>query len=159
MRLTLLGVAFLAVLPARPVCSQPVADTLITWRGYATESRCQVQVYPSSDEKTRPHTLVIRELAANTGPSTLTDARYLAEHIGRHLGLDPARVTWVFHWGSFSFDGAARRPRKSFFLRATFRRTAAGALTSPAWRVVTRPEVEVLTAHRYVPLRLRTLPP
>lgn len=129
--------------------AQPIADTTLTWQGYARTATCHVQVYPAEPGADRPHTVVLRELAESRGPTTLDDARHLVELIGRQQGLDPAATTWVFHWGAFSFEDA--RSGKELFLRATFRRTSAGHLGAPAWRLLSRIEVEELTDRRYRP--------
>lgn len=131
-----------------PAAGQALVDTVFAWSGYARPSRCHVRVYPSLDEA-RPHTVVLEELAESAGRTTVEDAPLLAELVGRALGLDPTAVTWVVHWGPFSFAGAAPRPRKELFLRATFRRGRSGALTTPAWRILGREEVEDLTDRRW----------
>lgn len=152
MRLLLASCTLLLAAP-HAASAQPIADTTLAWQGYARTSTCHVQVYPAEPGADRPHTVVLRELAESRGPTTLDDARHLVELIGRQQGLDPAAATWIFHWGTFSFEGASserRRSRKELFLRATFRRTPAGHLGAPAWRLVTKAEVEVLTDRRYV---------
>jgi len=138
----------LGLIASRPAAGQPLADTLVTWRGYARTSTAQVQVYPSppGDER-RDRTIVVRELAASRGPSTLDDVRYLADRIGRAYGLDPARVYWILHWGAFSFRDATGR--KELFLRVTFRRSDSGRLSSPFWRALTKTDVRELTDRRY----------
>lgn len=127
---------------------QLVADTVFTWRSYARTGQCRVFVYATPHEEERTHTVVLRELADNRGPSTIDDAPYLVEEIGRHFGIDPAAAYWVFHWGAFSFaeEGASD---KELFIRATLRRTKSGNLGSPYWRVVTRAEVEDYTDRQF----------
>jgi len=138
-----LGTAF-------PLSAQPLADTLITWRGYARTAQTQVQLYPAPpDEETRVRTVLVRELAENRGPSTLSDVRYLAEHIGRQFGIAPSAATWVFHWGAFSHEGAAPDDDKELFLRATFNRTSTGRLSTPYWKVIDRNAVRELTDRRF----------
>jgi hypothetical protein len=140
----------LVLAPALPLSAQPLADTLITWRGYARTAETHVHIYPGPpDEETRTRTIVVQEIAANRGPSTLSDVRYLAEHIGRQFGIDPAHATWVFHWGAFSFDGAASDGDKELFLRATFSRTATNRLSTPYWKVIDRDAVRALTDRRF----------
>lgn len=134
----------LALLPAG-LRAQPLADTLLTWQGYGRTSQCRVRIYPTPPDAERTHTVVLQELAANHGASTLDEATYLAERVGRHFDLDPALVYWIFHWGAFSFEGAAPDRRKELFLRATFRWTKRQTLGTPQWRVVTREEVEDYT--------------
>ena len=144
------SLAMLAVLllAARPACAQPLADTLVSWRGYARVSTAQVQVYPAppGDER-RDRTIVIRELAGSRGPSTVDDVSYLADLVGRHLRLDPARAYWILHWGAFSFPDA--QDGKELFLRVTFRRTSSGRLSSPHWRALSHVDVLELTDRRY----------
>ena len=148
-RLALL--AALVALPTAPAAlAQPLADTTFSWQGYGASSRCRVAVYRSgetgSDDRSR--TVVVREVAGNRGPSTLDDARYLVEQIGRSLGVNPSSAYWVFHWGGFSYDEAAGRG-KELFLRATFRESDRGRLSPPSWRVVSREEVEEMTDRRF----------
>jgi hypothetical protein len=124
-------------------------DTLFTWRGYARAATCRLQIYAVPSDEDRPHTVVLRELAENDGASTLTDARHLVELVGRRFEIDPAAATWVFHWGAFSFEGAAPNKRKEMFLRATFRWNKSGTLDTPSWRVVTRAQVEDYTDRQF----------
>jgi hypothetical protein len=133
-----------------------VADTLFTWRGYARTAQCQVSVYPGPPgDEARSQTVVLRELAANQGPSTISDAPYLADLVGRQLGIDPAEAYWVFHWGAFSYENATPDRDKELFLRVTFRRTDSGRLSSPYWRVIREDELLELTDRRF---RRTTLP-
>lgn len=127
---------------------QLVTDTLFTWRSYTQTGQCRVLVYATPQDEDRSHTVVLREVAGNRGPSTIDDASYLVEEIGRHFGVDPTAAYWVFHWGAFSYsdDGG---PDKELFVRATFRRTKSGNLGSPYWRVVTRAEVEDYTDRQF----------
>lgn len=136
-----------------PLTAQPLADTLITWRGYAREAEAQVVVYPAppGDER-RDRTIIVRELAQSRGPSTLADVRYLADRIGRTFQIDPARAYWIIHWGAFSHPGA--RGSKELFLRVTFRRSGSGRLSSPYWRSISKDDVRELTDRRYT----RSLP-
>jgi len=147
---TALICCLLGFITTGPLAAQPIADTLITWRGYARTAQTQVHLYPGPpDEETRTRTIVVRELAANRGPSTLSDVRYLAEHIGRQFGIDPSAATWVFHWGAFSYEGAAPDEGKDLFLRATFSRTSTGRLGAPYWKVIDRDAVRELTDRRF----------
>ena len=125
-----------------------MADTLFTWRGYAQVGQCQLAIYPTPPDEERTRTVVIRELARNEGPSTIDDVRYLAEAVGRQFQVDPAEAYWIFHWGAFSYAGAEADDRE-LFLRATFRRTSSGRLSSPYWRVVHRDEVLELPARGF----------
>ncbi len=127
--------------------AQTVADTLFAWQGYGRSSLCRISVYATPTSEDRPHTVVVREVGGNAGDSTLDDARYLVEQVGRTYGIDPAAATWVFHWGAFSYEGA--QGSKELLLQATFRRGKTGSLTSPSWRLVSRPEVEELTDRQF----------
>ncbi len=155
-----LAALLVATLTPAAALAQPLADTVFAWQGYGQTSRCRVVVYPSGEnEEARTRTIVVRELAGNTGASTLDDARFLVEQIGRTLGVEPASAYWVFHWGGFSFasggdrgdgsDGDGGSGGKELFLRATFRATDRGRLTPPSWRVVSREDVEEITDRRY----------
>ena len=123
--------------------AQTVSDTVFAWQGYGRTSTCRLAVYPSPESEDRPYTIVVREVEGNTGDSTLDDARYLVEQVGRTYGIDPTAATWVFHWGAFSYEGA--QGGKELLLQATFRRGKSGSLTSPSWRLVSRGEVEEIT--------------
>lgn len=147
MRIALLA-PLLVLLTTSSLAAQPLADTLFTWRGYAQVAQCDVAIYPTPPDEERTRTIVVRELAENRGPSTIDDARYLAELIGRQFQINPAEAYWIFHWGAFSYPGADGR--KELFLRATFRRTSSGQLGSPYWRVISRDEVRELTDRRFM---------
>ncbi len=135
--------------PANTLWAQPVADTTFTWRGYTHESRTHLQLYPGPpDDENRDHTVVLRELAANIGPTTLDDIGYVAEQVGRAFGMDPARVAWVVHWGAFSYEGASASD-KEVLVRITFRRTSTGRLSAPYWRIITHADLRELTANHY----------
>lgn len=139
--------ATLLAIPA-PSAAQPIADTLFTWRGYSRVATTQVAIYPSEPgNEERPHTVVLTELAENRGPSIVDDIRYLADLVGRQFGVDPAAVTWVLHWGSFSHEGGTGD--KDLLLRVTFRHTSSGHLSSPYWRVITRNDLRELTDRRW----------
>ncbi len=137
------GLLSLAVAPQ--ASAQLRADTVFTWRGYARASTCHLRIYATPSDEDRPHTVIIRELAENDGVSAVSDARHLVELVGRRFEIDPAEATWVFHWGAFSYEGAAPNKRKELFLRATFRWNKSGTLSTPSWRVVTREQVEDYT--------------
>lgn len=138
-----------AFLLPRPGTAQSFTDSLFTWQGYGREARCQLSLYETTPGEDRPYAFIIREIAENIGPSTVTDARYLAELIGRQLDVDPAEAIWVYHWGGFSYAGAAPDSGKELFLRATFRRTSSNSLGSPYWKVITREDVEELTDRQF----------
>ena len=141
MRLLLLFTVCLLPLQA---LAQLVADTTFSWQGYARASIAHIQIFEIPTDPDRPHTVVVREIASNSGPSTIDDVSYLAEQIGRTFALDPTLAYWVLHWGDFSFEGA-KASRKELFLRATFKRNKSGQLGSPQWRVINREAVEILT--------------
>jgi hypothetical protein len=148
LRLSLLAALIaLIALPAgpRPARAQLVVDTLFAWQGYGQRARCRVQVYRIPPDDDRTHTVVLRELAENHGPSTLDDARHLVELVGRQLGVDPEAAHGIFYWGPYSYDGARPDRGKELFLRATFRRTGRGALGAPSWRLLSREEVDAVT--------------
>jgi hypothetical protein len=127
-----------------PVQGQPVADTLFSWLDYGRTSSCRVQIFQTLDDKNRHHTVVLGELAQNRGATTVSDARHLVELVGRRFNIDPAAAYWIFHWGSFSFEGAETH-KKEILLRATFSRQSGGRLAAPSWRILTRDEVEDMT--------------
>ncbi len=126
--------------------AQPSVDTAFWWRSYAREGTTHVLIFPGRSDD--PSVVVLRELADNAGPSTLTDIRHLVELIGREHGVDPAEAIWVIHWGNFSYRGA-EASRREVFLRATFRRNKSGAVSAPSWRILNRDEVRDLTARHY----------
>lgn len=147
----LLTLVFLAGAFAHPhaLRAQPVSDTTFTWRGYTHESETHLQLYPGPpDDENRDHTVVMRELAENTGPTVLDDIEYVAEEVGRAFGMDPARVAWVVHWGAFSYEDAAASD-KEVLVRITFRRTSTGRLSAPYWRIITPNDLRELTDNRY----------
>lgn len=146
-RLSLL-VPFAFLLPLS-VLAQPQTDTTLTWRSYSRTGTTQVQVYPGPPDDEETHTIVLRELAENRGPSTVEDLQYLADLVGRRLGLDPTQAYWVLHWGGFSFEGADPDADKALFLRATFNRTSSGNLSSPYWNVISETDVRELTDRRW----------
>ncbi|SHK61007.1 hypothetical protein [Rhodothermus profundi] len=136
------------LLPVRLVYAQPLIDTLFVWQGYRQEGRCRVQLYRTPPGTDRSYVVVLQELAENAGPSTIADARYLAERLSRQFGFNPTQAYWVFHWGAFSFRGA-RASAKELFLRATFSRSSSGRLSAPRWQVITRADVERLTDRQF----------
>lgn len=129
-------------------CPAQTPDTLFAWRSYAREGLTNLLVFENAQDETRPQTVVLREVAENTGPSAVADIRHLVELVGRRLTIDPTAATWIVHWGSFSYAGA-ERSRRELFLRATFRRNKSGALSAPSWRVLSREQTEDLTDHAY----------
>lgn len=143
------SVGWLVVGGMQPAGAQLLADTVFTWRGYGRAATCQLRLYAAPPGEERTHTFVIREVAENEGPSTVSDVRHLVELIGRAFEIDPAQATWVFYWGAFSYEGAHPDRRKELFLRATFRRNKNRSLSTPLWRIVTREEVEDYTDRHF----------
>ncbi len=143
----LLLVPVFILLAAPYAGAQPLTDTLFTWQGYGRASTTRLQIYPTPQDEERSRTIVLRELARSRGPSTVEDARFLAEAAGRHFGIDPAEAYWIFYWGPFSYEGA--EGGNELFLRATFHRTETGRLSSPYWRVISKAEVRELTDRRF----------
>ncbi|MEX0748222.1 MAG: hypothetical protein WD275_09505, partial [Rhodothermales bacterium] len=134
----------LLVLSAPPARAQLIADTLLTWEGYGRISTCRIQIFQSAPDEKRPLTIVLDELQSNEGETTLNDAQHIVELASRRFVVDPEGAFWIFHWGAFSFAGAAES-KKEFFFRATFRRTDSGAVGPPFWRLVNRETVEEYT--------------
>ena len=73
----------------------------------------------------------------NRAPIT-EDAKYLAEIIGRDLGVSPTRLAFLFRFAVEDTD----RP---LTVRATFWLSSSGNLVSPSWRVLSTEEVEDYT--------------
>lgn len=121
----------------------PVLDRTLSWRTYDGTRSARVRVYASPDRR-RPHTAVVDELTTpGEAPpqGAITDeARYAAEFIARELRLEPARVTYVFRLPDGTRPGAPPT-----LLRATFTLLRSGQLGSPAWRVLSRDELDRLT--------------
>ncbi len=135
-------------LPLQPARGQLLVDTLFVWQGYNRQSTCGLHVYRNTAEARKAFTIVLTEIGDNRGPSTLEDASYLAELIGRSYGVDPTQAYWIFYWGAFSFTGA-EDSGKEFYLRATFSRTRSGRLGSAHWRVVKKQDVELYTDRQF----------
>ena len=145
----LYGIVLISLFGTLAAAAQPRVDTVFTWQGYARPSSCHLRIYATPADEARPHTVVLREIAENRGASTVADARHLAELIGRQYDIDPAAATWVFHWGAFSYAGAAPDKRKELFLRATFRWNKSGTLSTPLWRVISRAQVDAYTDRQF----------
>ena len=137
-----IAAVFLAVFAACAAPAQP-ADTLVTWQTYGQEGITRVRTFPANDED-RPLTFVVDELAENRAGAVTDDVRYFADHLGRQFGVDPTTATFVFRFTGESFceDGT---DDKLLLLRATFRRTSAGNISSPSWRLISRDELAELT--------------
>ena len=77
----------------------PAAGTAVGER--ASEScTAQVAVYPGPPDEEETHTIVVKELARNRGPTVVNDFPYLADLVGRQVGLDPAKYGDQFAGGS-----------------------------------------------------------
>ena len=132
----------LAALPA-PGASAQTHDQEMTWRTYTSERSARVRVFPCEDER-RPLTVVVDDRASN--PAAITDeAGFVADLVGRELGFDPIGATFVFRFTPASFTDEAPERGKTLLLKATFGRTASGALASPNWRVISSEALEELT--------------
>ena len=130
-------------------CAQPRVDTTVTWRSYSQTGTTEVRVYPGPPDEEETHTIVLREVARNRGPSTVKDLRYLVDLVGRRLGVAPSKAFWVLHWGGFSFEGGDPGADKALYLEATFNRTDDGDLGSPRWDVISETELRELTDRRW----------
>lgn len=126
-----------------PAASAQLADTLVTWQTYGEEGVARVRTFAANDED-RPLTVVVDELAENRAGAVTDDVRYFVDNFGRAFGIDPTAATFVFRFTGESFcaDGD---DEKLLLLRATFRHTSAGNLSSPSWRVISRDELAELT--------------
>ncbi len=129
--------------------AQLLVDTLYTWKGFSRTAQARVRLYAGLPDEDRSHIFVLQEMADNRGPTTVDDARLLADLVGREFGIEPGEAYFLFHWGGFSFEGADPDDGKELFLRATFKRNKSGILGSPLWRVVSREEVEELTDRQF----------
>ena len=143
---TLLALTLLAAAPAFAQDFAPLHDQEVSWRSYEAggERTARVRVFLSGDER-RPHTAVIDDRASNGRQPITSEAPFVAEVVGRELGFDPTAATFVFRFTESSWveDGSDRG--KALLIKATFRRTASGALGSPSWRVLSPEGLEDLT--------------
>lgn len=119
------------------------AEREVAWRHYAADRAATVRTFAADDER-RPTTIVVDDRASNGAPIT-DDAVYVAEVIGRELGVDPTTATFVFRYTPAAFAPGASDRGKTLLLRATFRRLASGALGSPDWRVISSDALQALT--------------
>jgi hypothetical protein len=143
--------AVLALLAVGAATAQPTTDTTVTWRSYSATGTTRVQVYPGPPDEEEDHTVVLWALAENRGPTVVEDLPYVADLVGRRLGIDPTTAYWVTYWGGFSYEGADPDADRTLFLEATFNRTGDGDLGSPDWDVVTEPQVRELTDRHWRP--------
>ena len=133
----------LAALLAAPDARAQAHDQELTWRTYTAERSARVRVFDCDDER-RPRTVVVDDRASN--PAAVTDeAGYVADLIGRELGFDPVQATFVFRFTPASFADGAPERGKTLLVKATFGRTASGALASPNWRLISPDALEDLT--------------
>ena len=113
----------------------------LTWRSYDGGTRsATATLYGNTsrhDSDERPYTVVLVQGEGNRAPIT-EDAKYLAEIIGRDLGVSPTRLAFLFRFAVEDTD----RP---LTVRATFRLSSSGNLVSPSWRVLSAEEVEDYT--------------
>lgn len=123
--------------------TQPLTDLEVSWRAYTAQRAARVRVYAADDER-RPHTIVVDDRASNGGPIT-DEAQFVADLIGREVGVDPTTATFVFRFTPSAFTEGGSERGKTLLLRATFRRTQSGGLGSPDWRVLTRDGLDDLT--------------
>jgi len=155
-----LGALLLLALHARPARGQDAAhppavdaatlaayrDTVVAWPHYAGDRRARVRLFRNGnarDAGARPYVLVLDEPAALATPAA-GEAAYVAEHLGRAMGVSPERLVVVFRFTAGSFvEGAGER--KPLHLRATFRRLDSGRLGAPLWRLLSAEEVAALT--------------
>ena len=143
MRFALALIALLLGADFADAQTQPLQDQEVSWRAYAAQRAARVRVFAADDER-RPHTIVVDDRASNGGPIT-DEAQFVADLVGREVGVDPTEATFVFRFTPSSFaDGAGERG-KTLLLKATFRRTQSGGLGSPSWRVLTRDGLDKLT--------------
>ena len=113
----------------------------LTWRSYNGGTRsATATLYDNTsrhDSDGRPYTVGLLQGGGNRAPIT-EDAKYLAEIIGRDLGVSPTRLAFLFRFAVEDTD----RP---LTIRATFRLSSSGNLMSPSWRVLSAEEVEDYT--------------
>lgn len=118
-------------------------DTTLAWPGYGGNRTARVRLFENAarDRDRRATTIVLDDTAANPHPIT-DDALFLAEHVGRALGIDPIHLAFVFRFDAAAFaEDASDAPRgKVLTLRATFRRTTSGRLSAPSWRILSPEE-------------------
>lgn len=135
--------AGLVLAACAPASLAQVHDRELRWRTYSAERSARVRVYLCDDER-RPRTVVLDDRASN--PEAITaEATYVADLVGRELGFDPTGATFVFRFTPAAFVPDASERGKTLLVRATFGRTASGALAAPQWRLITSEALEDLT--------------
>ncbi|OZC01300.1 hypothetical protein [Rubricoccus marinus] len=116
-------------------------DKPLTWRSYGGGTlSATATIYGNAsrhDSDERSYSVVLVQGEGNRAPIT-EDAKYLAEIIGRDLGVSPTRLAFLFR---FAVEGTDR----PLTIRATFRLSSSGNLVSPSWRVLSTEEVEDYT--------------
>jgi len=143
MRFALILAALLLGADLADAQTQPLQDQEVSWRAYAAQRAARVRVFAAEDEQ-RPHTIVVDDRASNGGPIT-DEAQFVADLVGREVGVDPTAATFVFRFTPSAFAEGAQDRGKTLLLRATFRRTQSGGLGSPNWRVLTPDGLDELT--------------
>ena len=128
-------IAFLLIVDPVGAQTRPVEDREVSWRAHAAQRAARVRVFTVEDER-RPHTIVVDDRASNGGPIT-DEAQFVADLVGREVGVDPTAATFVFRFPPSAFAEGAGDGGKTLLLRATFRRTKSGGLGTPDWRVLT----------------------
>lgn len=137
-----------AALSAPTQChGQVVLDTLFNWSGYLSDGQTKVTAYQTLPGARKKAVVVLRELAENRGRSIIVEARFLADAVSNILDIPASDLIWIFHWGSFSYEGA-RNSRKDLFLKASFKLTN-GRLSPPQWRVVDEDAILEYTDRQY----------
>ena len=119
----------------------------LVWRSYnGGTRRATATLYGNAsrfDAEERPYTVVLVQGEGNRAPVT-EDAKYVAEIVGRDLGVPPTRLAFLFRFAIAPTCGAEGADRP-LTIRATFRRSSSGGLVSPSWRVLSAEEVEDYT--------------
>ena len=143
--LRLAALALVAATLAAPAAAQGAAlhDAPIAWRTYAAAREARVRTFAGTDER-RPTVVVIDDRAGNGAPVT-DDAAFVADLVGREQGFDPTEAVFVFRFTPAAFADGAPDRGKTLLLRATFARSASGALGGAQWRVLTPDALDELT--------------
>ncbi|OZC01439.1 hypothetical protein [Rubricoccus marinus] len=128
-------------------------DKPLTWRSYGRGDlapggtlSATATLYGNTsrhDSDERSYSVVLVQGEGNRAPIT-EDAKYLAEIIGRDLGVSPTRLAFLFRFAVAPTCGAEDTDRP-LTIRATFRLSSSGNLVSPSWRVLSTEEVEDYT--------------
>ena len=97
-----------------PAAAQVRTDSLFSWQGYARAGRCHIRIFEPAPDLDRQSVIVIRELADNSGPTTVNDIAYLVEEVSRGFALAPDSALWIVHWGAFRFEAAPQKSKAEF---------------------------------------------